>query len=247
MTGSAPTGGVGDDRIDELIALAVLGEITEAEEAELDAALAGDADKMAELDADLAVAAAVQATHAEPPPPALKSNVMAAIDALDSAPTDGVVDFAAAHSARRARTSRGWQPLAAAAAVAMLLVGGVLVATRGGGSDEPSFAAVAEADDSTHRSLVGELDGELDVIYSASHSAFVLVGTDVPVLTDAETYQLWFVDGDGARSVGLFRPHDDGSVEEFFADLDPSEFVVGVTVEPASGSETPTLPIVASA
>lgn len=252
MTVTGPHGS--DDRIDELIALAVLGEITEAEEAELDAALASRPDMVAELDADLAVAASVQATHAETPPPALKANVLAAIDALDTPNVGpdatsggGVVDFAAAQTARTARTSRGWQPLAAAAAVVMLLIGGVLVAGRGGGGEAPSFAAVAQADDGQHRLLQGELGGQLDVVYSPSHSAFVLVGKDIPTLTDAETYQLWFVDGDDVRSVGLFRPHDDGSVEELFSDLDPSEVVVGVTVEPAAGSESPTLPIVAAA
>lgn len=288
MTGFGPSeGNAADDRIDELIALAALGEITEAESAELDAALAGDAGLAAELDADLAVAAALQSTHAEPAPTSMKADVMAAIDALadstdgadgadaaDGADEDaadradedaagtvpapqvapsvvgasgGVADFAAAQTARRARTGRMWQPFAAAAAVVMLLVGGVLVVGRGGSDSGPTVDAVAQAEDSQRRSLVGDLDGELDVYYSASQSAFVLVGTDVPVLTDDETYQLWFVDDTEARSVGLFRPQDDGTVEELFDDLDPSDYVVGITVEPAAGSATPTLPIVAAA
>jgi hypothetical protein len=47
--------------------------------------------------------------------------------------------------------------------------------------------------------------------------------------------------------VGIFRPDTDGSVSERFADADPTGFVLGVTEEPAGGSESPTLPILASA
>ncbi len=270
-------------RIDDLLALAALGELSPADELELDAALAADAELVTELDADLSVAAALQATLATEPPASMKANVMAAIDALDAAglgvdessddavvtmpqpatsplgtpsaiPADtastnaasnepGVVDFASERTKRR--TSR-WQPLAAAAAVALLFVGGVLVANRGG-DDGPNFEAIAQADDAQQRTLAGELDGTLEVVYSPSQQSFVIVGTDIPTLIDAETYQLWFVDGNGAQSVGLFRPDDQGRVEQVFTDLDPSDFVVGVTIEPAAGSESPTLPIIAAA
>ncbi len=269
-------------RIDDLLALAALGELSPTDELELDAALAADAELADELDADLSTAAALQATLAEIPPASMKANVMAAIDALDAGPDvdespddavvtmpqpatsplgtpnaipadtastnaasgePGVVDFAAERTRRR--TSR-WQPLAAAAAVALLFVGGVLVANRGDDGG-PNFEAIAEADDAQQRTLAGELDGTLDVVYSPSQQSFVLVGTDIPTLIDAETYQLWFVDDNGAQSVGLFRPDGDGRVEQVFTDLDPSDFVVGVTIEPAAGSESPTLPIVAAA
>ncbi len=249
-----------DNRIDELLALAALGELTSADEAELDAALAADVGLAAELDADLAVAAKLQARLAEDPPPAMKLNVMAAIDALedaeapvtapptallpppDSAQQPDVVDFATERTKRRGSK---WQPLAAAAAVVMLLVGGVLVANRG--DNAPNFEAVAAADDAQQRTLDGELAGTLDVVYSPSQDAFVLVGSGIPTLIDAETYQLWFVDDSGAQSVGLFRPDGDGRVEQLFDGLDPSDFVVGVTIEPAAGSESPTLPIIAAA
>ncbi len=274
-------------RIDDLLTLAALGELTAAEEAELDAALAADAQLAAELDADAAVAARLQATHAEAPPAGLKASVMAAIDALDPSVTD---PSAVGHpqlvsmplelpplvalppeqpllvSLRRAqrpvvgsstspppsepvtrRRWRAWQPLAAAAAVVMLLVGGVLVAGRNGSDGGSTFEAVATADDGQRRTLEGELGGTLDVVYSPSRQAFVLVGTDIPALTDEQTYQLWLVDDAGAQPVGLFRPDGDGRVEQVFADLDPSDFVVGVTIEPAAGSQTPTLPILAAA
>lgn len=242
-------------RIDELIALAALGEITPDEEAELDAALAADAAVAAELDADLEVAARLQSAHRTPPPAALKANVMAAIDALDEPerssddvgnrqPDDRVVT--SLESRRSMRRRRMWQPLAAAAAVVMLVAGGLLVANRGG-DDAPSFETVAEAPDAQTRPFAGDLGGMLSVVHSPRNDAFVLTGVDVPSLSAAETYQLWFVDGDDVMSVGLFRPDVDGLVAVVFDGFDPSDVVVGVTVEPAAGSEMPTLPIVATA
>jgi anti-sigma-K factor RskA len=255
-----------DDRISELIALAALGEITAEEEAELDALLEDDPALVRELDADLDVAAFLQSALAEQPPAHLKSAVSAAIDALgDSSSTaeppdpaedpavrstidtpNSVVDFAAGRDSRTARRSTSWQLFAAAAAVVTLVVGGVLVAGRGAG-EVSSFDAIVQADDGERRSLSGELDGTLDVVFSPSQGAFALDGEGVPTLSETETYQVWFVDDDGPRSVGLFRPDDAGRVEIVFEDFDPSEVVVGVTIEPAGGSDAPTLPIVASA
>ncbi|MGA9278988.1 MAG: hypothetical protein WBV89_18715, partial [Ilumatobacter sp.] len=76
----------GGDRIDELLALAALGELTAADERELDAALAADVALQDELDADLETAARIQAVNAVPPPAELKRRVLDAIDAPSVAP-----------------------------------------------------------------------------------------------------------------------------------------------------------------
>lgn len=245
------------DRIDELLALAALGELTDTDEHELDALLADDVEIGRELDADLDTAANLQAHHAEQPPSRLKASVMAAIDNVEqeSAPLAEPItqppvatppNVSSLGAARKRRHSR-WQPLAAAAAVVLLVAGGVFVASNRAGAPGP-VDAIIQAEDATTRTFVGELGGELDVVYSASLDAFVLAGTDVPVVTDAETYQLWLVDAaSGVRSVGLFRPQDDGSVNVRFDGFDPSEATVAITVEPAGGSVSPTEPIVATA
>ena len=56
-------------RIDDLIALAALGELNEQESAELDAAVAADPAVADELAEALASAAALQSSPVEPPPP----------------------------------------------------------------------------------------------------------------------------------------------------------------------------------
>ncbi len=245
------------DRIDELIALAALGELSAQEQRELDDAARRDAEVAAELDEAVAAAAAVQRPHAEEPPAGLRNSVLAAIASTPQEPvvgaaTDRVSGTAQSPGAPVAsldteRARRRFRPmLLAAAAVALFAVGGVaLVATNGDNSSDP-IASVIDAPDATTRSLVGEFD-DLTVTYSASEDALVVQGRGLRPLDDATTYQLWLVGDDGATSVGLFRPDADGAVAQRFPEADPTGFVLGVTQEPAGGSESPTLPILASA
>jgi anti-sigma-K factor RskA len=239
------------DRIDELIALAALGELSEAEERELDEAAADDPFVAAEFDEAIAAAAALQRVHVEQPPAALRSSLM---DAIASTPQEPPVDRpidewaptpAVSLEQQRRRRRSGPVILAAAAAIAFFVVGGVaLIAVNDSGSDP--IAAVVDASDATSRQLDGEIQG-LTVVYSATEQALVVEGADVPVLGDDATYQLWLVGDDGATSVGTFGTAADGTVSERFSDADPTGFVLGVTREPAGGSESPTLPILASA
>ena len=254
-------------RIDELIALAALGELSAEDQRDLDALVRTDPVVAAELDEALAAAAALQHSHAEEPPLTLRGSVLAAIASTPQEPavpdagtpaegtsgegtpgegaesTDGTSRVV---SLDAQRSRRGLRPaMLAAAAVALFAVGGVaLVATR----DDPSdpIAAVVEAPDATSRTLTGAVEG-LTVTYSASQDALVVAGEGVPAVDDTATYQLWLVGDGSATSVGIFRPDSDGRVSERFANVDPSDFVLGVTREPAGGSESPTLPILASA
>jgi anti-sigma-K factor RskA len=244
------------DRIDELIALAALGELSAEDRHELDAAARADPEVAVEVDEALSAAAALQRSLAEEPPPAMRSSVLAAIAATPqehvapaAAPASGPESTGGAHevvSLDSRRERRGFRPaMLAAAAVALFAVGGVVLVVTDDDAADP-IAAVVDAPDATSRSLSGELD-ELTVIYSASQAALVVEGDGVPVVDDAVTYQLWLVGDDGATSVGIFRPDADGRVSERFANVDPTDFVLGVTREPAGGSESPTPPILASA
>ena len=236
------TSDMNPDRIDELIALATLGELSAEDERELAAVVRTDPAVAAEVDEALAAAAALQRTLAEEPPPALRSSVLAAIA---STPQDAAADRGVT-SLDVERRRRRFGPLLAAAAAVMFAIGGVvtLVNDDEGGSD--SIAAVVEAADATTRGLSGEIDS-LSVTFSRSEQALVVEGDGVPALESTATYQLWLVGDDGATSVGIFRPGDDGVVEVRFDGVDPTDFVLGVTEEPAGGSESPTLPILASA
>lgn len=232
------------DRIDELIALAALGELSAQEQRELDVAAERDATVATELDEALALAAAIQRPHAEAPPAGLRNSVLAAVASTPQERAIHVEGHVASLDIERSR--RRFRPtLFAAAAVALFAVGGVVLVATNDNSSDP-IAAVIDASDATTRSLSGEID-ELTVTYSPSEGALVLQGDGLPVLDDSSTYQLWLVGDDGATSVGIFRPDADGGVVERFPNADPTGFVLGVTEEPAGGSESPTLPILASA
>jgi anti-sigma-K factor RskA len=127
----------------------------------------------------------------------------------------------------------------------LFAVGGVVIVATNDSTSDP-IAAVVDAPDATSRPLTGEI-ANLTVVYSASEGALVVEGDGIPVLDDTVTYQLWLVGDDGATSVGVFRPDSDGTVSALFTDADPTDFVLGVTQEPAGGSDAPTLPILASA
>ncbi|HYN34536.1 MAG TPA: anti-sigma factor [Ilumatobacteraceae bacterium] len=240
------------DRIDELIALAALGELTAADERELDQATRADGAVAEELADALATAAALQRPAVEDPPPRLRDNVLAAIsetpqEGSDVGPGEGgrgdttpvVVPITSARSRR-------WLPvLAGVAAAAVLLVGGIVVVSQND-ADTDDLVAVTEASDAVTQVLTGELGADLLVTYSESEGAVVVEGQDVPTVGDTKTYQLWLIDDDGATSAGLFRPAEDGSVLERLDGVDPTGFVLGLTEEPVGGSDSPTLPILAS-
>ena len=242
------------ERIDDLIALAALGELNDRDQRELDAAAIDDPTVAADLAQALSAAAVLQATTAQPPPPALRDSVLAAIRSTPqepaSTPADSVHDVesgAAVVSLDAERHRRRWMTAALGAVAAIvLLVGGIVAVSSSRSSPSGEIAAIVEAPDVETRSLDGELVG-VTVAYSATEQALVIEGSNVSALDESETYQLWLVDDAGATSVGVFRPDPEGQIAERFDDVDPTGFVLGVTREPAGGSEAPTLPILASA
>ncbi len=254
-----------NDRLDELIALATLGELTADETTELDALVAADPAAAAELAEALDVAAALQASEMREPPSALRASVLASIASVEQLPADepvgvggrpsvpsGVAATPPAGSFRPTsladvRRRRRFAPLlAAAAALVLIAIGGIVVTTRNNDSPDDPIAAVLDATDVTTRTLDGSLGTTLEVAYSADEGAMVVIGDQVPDIADDETYQIWLVDDTGALPAGTFRPDVSGHVA-VRVDVDPSDFVVGVTLEPSGGSEQPTLPILASA
>jgi anti-sigma-K factor RskA len=238
------------ERIDELIALAALGELSPADERELDAAVRTDPALAAELDEALATAGAIQSIGAEAPPTGLRANVLAAIASTpqdsDTPSLDAPVAPVGAPvtSLQEARSRRRLLPILLGAAAAIVFVlGAFIVSNEASAPDQ--YAAVLEASDAETHTLAGDM-GTLTVTYSPSHDAMVVAGEGVPTLSAAETYQLWFdVDGHMVPA-GLFRPDEDGNVRERIVVNDGIGASVNVTEEPAGGSEEPTLPVLAT-
>jgi anti-sigma-K factor RskA len=84
------------------------------------------------------------------------------------------------------------------------------------------------------------------VLVDKGHNTIALVTWHLPDLPQNQTYQIWLIEPGGQRvSAGLFRPQENSSytTQPVFSKQALSNFVgIGVTVEPAGGSEQPTGP-----
>jgi anti-sigma-K factor RskA len=82
------------------------------------------------------------------------------------------------------------------------------------------------------------------VLLDRERNTAALVMWHLPELSENQTYQAWLIEPDGHRvSAGVFRPQVDESytTKPVYPKQDLSSFVgIGVTVEPAGGSEQPT-------
>lgn len=91
-------------------------------------------------------------------------------------------------------------------------------------------------------------DGNISgtVLLDKDRNSVALIAWNLPQLEKAQTYQIWLIQPDGDRvSGGIFRPQADlpYTMQPVFASQNLSNFIgVGVTIEPAGGSDHPTGP-----
>ncbi len=82
------------------------------------------------------------------------------------------------------------------------------------------------------------------VLLDRERNTVALVMWHLPELSGNQTYQAWLIEPDGHRvSAGIFRPQNTSAytTQPIYAKQDVSNFVgVGVTIEPAGGSDQPT-------
>lgn len=139
------------------------------------------------------------------------------------------------------------QGLLAAAAAIVIIVGAIGVMTVRSSDQRAQRAesalSVFQAPDRSTAAFEGEL-GSIEVVTSAEVGATVITGYDVPELASGRTYELWFVDENGASPAGTFTA-DGGSVVHRVDGVAPG--TVAITEEPIGGSPQPTGPILASA
>lgn len=169
-------------------------------------------------------------------------------------------------SARRAARARGGEPSAArwlAVAAAVLVFALIAASTTGvalwrranqleeqvtrleqtaGQADE--LAAVLSADDAELLDVETELSGNLRVAVADSIGAGVVVADDLEAPPDDRVYQLWLIEDEQPRSEGLVARSS--GVLGLLTDIGGAQ-AMAISVEPPSGSRTPTGPIVAQA
>jgi anti-sigma-K factor RskA len=90
----------------------------------------------------------------------------------------------------------------------------------------------------------GEISGT--VLLDRERNSAAVVAWNLPELSQEQIYQIWLIEPDGHRvSAGLFRPQAElpYTTQPVFSNQTLSNFVgIGVTVEPAGGSDQPTGP-----
>jgi anti-sigma-K factor RskA len=250
----------GDDRAGDVhadAALYAVDALEPGERAVFELHLRGCAACREEVSAFGEVGAHLAAAVAEPPPPALRGDVLAAVRGApqERRPAERTEDRAGdapVSLAQRRRPRRRW--LAAAAAAAVLLpgaaLGGWAVGTQ---AEQREQQLVAQEQDRQNRLLSApdvttrqlDVDGRpATLVVSAQADAALFVASDLAGPGEGREYQLWLVQdetpvpdvrfGGGQVQVWL-----DGDIDRAGA--------VAMTVEPAGGSETPTLPVLAAA
>lgn len=183
------------------------------------------------------------------PPAALRERVLAEVRRTrQEAPAAVEPEPAAPRRARRPwRLPRLRFALAAAAiAVAAAFIGVFAtwsVMRPGEAPESERIAAVLEAPDAEVAYREAEGGGRVTVVASDSLDQAVVVVSGLAAVDDHHSYQVWLVDEAGQESAGVMDPGDSSAtmLVEGLGDTD----LIGVTEEPAGGSTTPTLPMVA--
>jgi anti-sigma-K factor RskA len=179
-----------------------------------------------------------------------------ALDALDTAERDRFERHLTG-CASCTEQVRGFSATAAALAMAVAvkpppgLKGRVLAEIgaldRAGNVDE-LIAGVLAAQDARVTSAATSAGGTATIVASLGSGAVVFTSSGMPLLPPSRVYELWFIGSGGARAAGLLPPARGQTTEPVFATGLRAGDSVGVTVEPAGGSGSPTTqPIVVMA
>jgi anti-sigma-K factor RskA len=173
------------------------------------------------------------------PSPELRSRVLAEISTVrplpPTAPAQEVVR----------RTARRFPQLVAAAVAAVLLATGVGVTAwhpwnRSRPGEQPVAAQVMDAPDSRRQTLEVPGGGSATVVHSRALGKAVLITRDMPKAPAHKVYELWLQDADGVmKPAGLMT----GGLSRQTVVLRGNAVDatgVGITVEPAGGSQAPT-------
>ncbi|GAA1414096.1 anti-sigma factor domain-containing protein [Catellatospora coxensis] len=185
------------------------------------------------------------------PPPALRDNVLAAVRRTRQIPPARPV------RARREPT-RWWRHPAALTAAACLLVAALVggatfavqerrlreerAATAAAQQELARTQAVLTAPDATVRTSGVAGGGKVTVVSSAGQdAAVILLATHSPGAQKA--YQFWLMEGTTPHSAGVLAAGQ-GTATHLVSGVNAAD-AMGLTVEPAGGSASPTLPIIA--
>lgn len=204
--------------------------------------------------ASLQEAAALLGTEPVEPPSSVRDAVLAGITSVrplppltpDAAPTTPAAsDELAVRRTRRSLVQRlaRTQLLVAAAVVLLLAVGTALV--RPWADQEPDQPSVSAIDRVLTAGDAQSVEREFPdgsratVTVSRSQGRAVIQTTDMALAPEGKVYELWLQTPEGAMVPAGLMPHEADNVVLLDGDATEAK-AVGITVEPAKGSQVPT-------
>lgn len=195
-----------------------------------------------------AIATTPQVAPVAPVAPLDESPVAALAGATPDATASAMMPSAESRAQARWFSRPASLVMAAAAAVA-LFFGGVLAAdlvSPSAPSAADQLAVIIAAPDVTTAVSPVAGGGTSTLVSSESAGLSAMVFEGLEPLSDDERYALWYITDGVPAPAGLFAVTDDGAIVQVLEGTFEAGTIVGVTVEPASGSPAPTSdPIVA--
>jgi anti-sigma-K factor RskA len=145
---------------------------------------------------------------------------------------------------RRPAGARRW--LAGVAAAAVIALGGVGVGAYIADQNDP-LNQVVRADDVREASVPVSAGGTATVLISSSKDAVVVRMNGVPAPPAGKVYQMWLIPKDGSAPLSQGLMDEAALSKPAVVKGISSAAALGITVEPAGGSASPTSPTVAAA
>jgi len=192
------------------------------------------------------------------PSPALKQNIMARLSQMPqlTPATPAEVPHPIRETNVKARARWYTRPalaITASAAAVLLIVGGVVganIAIQGANTSQQAdaLAAITTASDVQRAQASVSTGGTATLVWSLHLKKSALIGKGLAVLPAGKTYELWYISAAGTPTpAGLFESNGASTLQVLSGTMTRGD-TIGVTVERAGGSKTPTTkPIVAIA
>jgi anti-sigma-K factor RskA len=227
------------DEMHTLVGLYVVDALDDDERAGFEAHLADCAACRQDVAEFQATTGRLSQLMAERPPDSLRASILARVASTPQEPPARPPDDLAE---RRRSPRRLLAPaLAVAAAVIALLLGIGWISSHRALDRQEAISAVLTAPDAKSVEMGGGA-GTMRIVYSPSLDRSVVVADGMADLPSDSTYALWFIGPGGPEEAGLFRTSG-GRATKVLPRTPEGYQALGITKEPAGGSDTPTQPI----
>lgn len=227
-----------DDRFDDLKEAYALGALSESERREMEAYLADNPERQAEVD-DLISAANLLALSAEEqePPAELRRNIMSIVGAEATSP--GIQETEERESVF-ARLRRALSlPRLATGAVVLAIVAGLLLWNTSLQNEIQDLQNQPNGPKTYKLQASGSAQGTSAKMVEIHKGQMILVAKNLPSVPKGKAYQMWAIENGKPRPGSVFEPGEKITTAPLGTEVKGAD-ALAVTVEPSGGSPQPT-------